>query len=117
MTDPVRIDVPQAGFYQTKLIKGGVWVAVRIWWGFPTSLEADETTDRLPGWNAERDGEPVDVFQVWPDCSDEPIPDSEYAFMLARAAHDRIHNPNSPYANPRRRIDPMTAPLPVFNKR
>jgi hypothetical protein len=114
--DPVRIDIPIAGFYQTRLIKGGPWVAVRIWWGFPSELTPEETVDRLPAWNAERDGKPVGILEVWPHVSGRPIPESEYKFLLARAAHASRYLPDSPFAQPRRRVDMNKAPPPIFRK-
>lgn len=114
MTEPVRIDIPIAGLYQTRLIRGGPWVAVRIWWGFPAELSEDETVDRRPAWNAERDGKPVGIDQVWPNCSDKKILEPEYRFLLARADHASRYDPDSPFADPRRPVDLMKAKPPTF---
>lgn len=115
MTDPVRIDIPQAGLYQVRLFKGAVFVAVRIWYGAPPDPDnPGELLDRSHRWMAERDGQPIDVFRVWPDCSNKRITEAEYRFLLARADHAEKYEPDSPFADPRRPVDLMKTKPPVF---
>lgn len=102
-------DKPEPGFYALKLVKKGPEVAARIF-----KMEA------LFGqylWGAMIDGEFVGdyvedpqlqqgVQQIW--LFGRKIGLQEYEFMLARAAHAKQHEPNSPWANPRRPIDLRT---------
>lgn len=102
-------DEPVAGFYRTTLVRGGPFVAVRIWWG-PPVVDGDEL-DRSPRWNVEVDGrtdrldkdggrELLDIERFWPWCGRHPIPEEEYRHMLQVARHARAHDPALPQAAP-----------------
>ncbi|HKV14536.1 MAG TPA: hypothetical protein VJQ81_05800, partial [Reyranella sp.] len=74
-----RIDEPEAGYYTTRLIRGGLRVPVRIWFGAP--IIDGEEQDRSPRWCVEVDGKtdradfdddgnylgrvPLDAVEVW----------------------------------------------------
>lgn len=117
MTRPPQIDKPQEGYYQTKLVKGGPFVAVKIWHGPPPDPEDPEhLLDRSPRWQCLVDGKEADPFEVWPRVLGRQIPESEYRFLLARRLHAEAHEPDSPFAKPRRRVDLLTAPPPKFGK-
>src|SRR6478609_7507672 len=75
------IDRPVAGHYQMRLARGGVFVAVRFWFGAP--VFDGEVLDRSPRWCVEVNGqttrpvydddgndtgqrELLDPFEVWP---------------------------------------------------
>lgn len=105
---------PQAGFYRVKLVRGGIHVPVRIWFGCPV-IDGEEQ-DRSPRWCVEVDGqtsrpvadveghiEPLDPHEVWPFC--EPITEDEYRFMCRRRGWAVDHAPHHPAANPREPID------------
>ena len=127
MIAPVRPDVPVAGHYAMPLVKGGLAVPIRIWFGQPV-IDGEEQ-DRSPRWCVEVDGQPErweadeetgyrcrvprDVFEVWPYCARQPISEREYRFLLKRAAWAREHAPHHPAANPRERIDVRALP-PAF---
>ena len=100
-------DEPAAGFYKIKIIRGGPWLGVRIWYDddprdpdFP-----DIPLDRAHIWRAERDGREVDVSAVWPFAANHPIDAAEYAYLLGDAAHARAHRPFDPEANPGEAVD------------
>jgi hypothetical protein len=91
-------DVPIAGWYRFKLVSGGVFVAVKIWFGAPLDPIDGTELDRAP--------------RVWPKCAAEPIDQAEANYLMTRRAWAEQHAPDSPQADPRRRIDLLTAPLP-----
>jgi hypothetical protein len=103
-------ETPIAGCYRVKLGRWTVPSAVHIWFGCSIDpATGEEMSERSPMWQATRNGAPVDVFSVWPDCARE---------MIARAEHDRIAanaqtmDPDSPYFDPRKPVDLNTASMP-----
>lgn len=106
-----RVDIPAAGFYRIRLTRGGIWVPVHIWHGPPHDPETGEKLDRSYRWQAKRNGEYVDVSEVWPWCAKEPITEEEYHYMLATKNWAETNAPESPEAQPRRKIDLLTAPI------
>lgn len=105
-------DTPVAGHYRMRLRSGGVFVGVRVWHGPPHDPVTGEEMDRSWRWQAEIDGRPADLADVWPKCAGDPIDAAEYQFLAARRRWGEENAPDSPQADPRRRIDPLTAPLP-----
>lgn len=122
-------DQPVAGFYATRLVRGGIEVPVRIWHGAP--IIDGEEQERSPRWCVEVDGRttkterdpatgyearvPLDPLldHVWPFCARRPIAESEFAFMTRRAAWAREHQPDHPAATPREPVDVRALP-PIF---
>lgn len=113
-----------AGWYQW-LRRGRPAQPVRIWFGPPSDPETGEEMARSWRWQMLVSGRPVvavaedreDPFDpvwadVWPQVSADPIPRAEYEFLLATIEHARLHDPNSPFARPERKINLMTATLP-----
>lgn len=106
----------RAGFYQMKLVKGGIFVPVRLWQGFGKQDGRELDDDGAPTpviargwiWRAMLDGVEVHPWKVWPDCSGEPITEEEYRFLLARRHHAMAHDPQSPFASPRQKVDWLT---------
>lgn len=110
---------PVAGYYAMPIARGGMPVAVRIWFGH--AIIDGEEQDRGLDWRCEIDGEPDrieedgatgwsgrvprDVHEAWPFCARHAIDEKEYRFLLKRAAWAREHQPDHPAANPRQRID------------
>jgi hypothetical protein len=123
MSEPIQIDVPVAGYYKTRLINSGMWVAVRIWYGAP--IIDGEEQDRSHRWCVEVDGKtcrfdreaghrvPLDAHDVWPFAARHPITRGEYGFLRKRAAWARDHAPEHPAADPfepinLRKLPPVT---------
>ena len=111
---PVDLNKPTAGHYRMKLVRGGPWIAVRLWFGPPLDPETHEPLDRSHRWYALRDGREVEVHHVWPSCAVEPITEAEYGYMLAASAWDRQHDPLAPASAPDEPIDLLHVQPPRF---
>ena len=118
-----QVGVPIAGYYACRLIRGGLRVPVKIWWGLP--IIDGEEQDRSPRWCCEVDGRtdrierdpetgeptgqrvPLDPIldDVWIYCCGQPIKQREYLFLRRRAEWAREHAPDHPAARPREKID------------
>lgn len=94
----VSADHPETGFYRVRLIKGGPWVCVSI-------AHTASQPDRSPMWVAKRGTEYVDIWDVWPGCSGQPITEAEYNYLLKDHLWSVDSAPESPQANPRAKID------------
>lgn len=105
----VDVSTPAAGFYRHKLRSRSIVGGVRIWFGAPLDPVTGEVLDRSPRWQAEFDGEYVEIDDVWPDCAGDPISAEEYRVLVNRRAWARQAMPASAFANPKRRYDPLSA--------
>jgi hypothetical protein len=104
---------PMPGFYAMRLARGGIKVAVRIWYGH--AILDGEEQDRSYDWRCEIDGRtdklidgervPLDIDAAWPHCAKHPINEAEYRFLLRRRTWAVEHAPDHPAARPRERID------------
>jgi hypothetical protein len=108
-------DTPQCGWYMTRLVRGGPRVPARVW--------RDPGVDPVTGEAAPHDilrcsvgGRPRDAVALWQQLAMNPISVEEYEFEMADAAWAKQYDPSDPKAAPDRKIDPRTAPLPVFKK-
>lgn len=110
-----RIDQPVPGFYQTRLVRKGVWVPVRIWFDYPPDPDnPGQLLDRSPRWQALLCGSPVDdILDLWTHCCGQPIEESEYRYLMDRGKWTTRYVPGHPAANPERPID-LNAIPPLF---
>ena len=110
--NPIAIhDEPQCGWFETKLVKHGLMVPVRIWMDQPTDPETGELCDdeRLC---AEVDGEPRDdIEDLWNYVCGRPVSRETFDFMEAKRVWALYHSPSDPAANTRRRLDPLFTPI------
>jgi hypothetical protein len=105
-------DVPQVGCYRVHLRKGATASALRIWLGRPRDPDTgEEMLERPFSWQAELNGQSVDVLTYWPACAREPISREEHDRIVER---NRTMDETSPFYDPRRRVDLSTAPPPSF---
>jgi len=104
-------ETPAAGCYRIRLTKGGPFVALRIWLGHPIDpATGEELSERGLRWQCRLNGTQfVPVEDYWPACAQHPITNQEYA-RICRLS--RTMNPKHPFYDPRRRINPMVAPVP-----
>jgi len=97
-------DLPQCGWYKRHLVKGGCWVAGRIW--------RDPESDFATGKRTGRDilmcmvgGERRDVLSEWMKLCTQPIKEEDYSHMIAVAKWAKQHSPSSCEAVPTKAID------------
>jgi hypothetical protein len=108
------IETPVEGYYRAKLRSGGAYVGVRIWNGPPRDPLTGEELDRSWRWQAEVNGEVVDIDDAWPRLAHENITAADYAVHCRQQGWAREHAPDSALANPRRRHDPLTTSINYF---
>lgn len=113
MAEPIRPDVPVAGYYRMRLRKGGMHVAVRIWYGPPLDPETGEEMDRSWRFQAEINGRYDEIDRVWPTCAGDPIDEAEARYLIERQRWGEANAPDSPQANPHRKVNLLTAPIPL----
>lgn len=110
----VDVSEPAAGFYRTRIRGGSVRVGVRLHYGPPLDPITGEVLDRSHRWQAEVNGEPFPDFdRIWPNCADEPISEQEYRQYCNRQTWAREQAPKSAYAEPGRRLDPLSISTPL----
>lgn len=105
-------DIPEAGFYRIRLRSGGAFVGVRLWFGAPLEPWTGEEMDRAPRWNAAINGKWAEVSTVWPRCAGDPITEDEHLYLTSLQGWAQQHAPDSGLADPRRKIDVLSSPLP-----
>lgn len=103
------ITEPVAGYYRRRLVKGGVWMPVKLWFGPPLDPETGEELDRSWRWQA-MDGDKLvagdaEIQDVWTRCCREPINATEYFYLVADRAWCRENAPHLPEASPHKPID------------
>lgn len=108
------VGTPRAGYYQMRLVRGGPFVPIRIYQGFPRDPETGEELERGWIWRATLYETEIDIWQAWPMCSGRPISEAEHRYLTALHHHAVAHEPDMAEANPRRRIDPLTVAPPRF---
>jgi len=105
-------DQPIAGHYRMRLRSGATYCGIRIWHGAPLDPVTGEELDRSHRWQAQANGEMIDLARVWPKCANEPIDADEYQYLCGLQSWAKAHAPDSPQANPYRKINHLTAPTP-----
>ena len=89
------IDQPEEGYYRTRMVRGGPWCGVKIWYA-PKARGENQT----PEWHCLVNGMQADVWETWPKVAGRQITEEEYQKILLQS------QPNKP-------IDKMRTP-PVF---
>lgn len=97
-----------------RMVRGGPLVGVRIWYGQPLEPWTGEIMDRAHCWNAEVNGEWVELERVWPQCTGDAIDEDEYNFLSQRTDWARRNDAYDPLAQPRRKTNWDTATVPTF---
>lgn len=105
----VDISKPAEGFFRGKLCSRGIPGGIKIIYGPPLDPITGEELDRSWRWYALFDGEYVEIDEVWPECAGDPISAEEYRVLVNRRAWARQAMPDSAFANPKRRYDPLSA--------
>lgn len=95
--------VPQCGFYQTRLIKGGPWVPARIW--REPALDANGVDTGRDLLKCSVDGRAKDAMEMFTRLSMNPVKESVFKFGAADSAHAKAFRPDDPKATPNQPID------------
>jgi hypothetical protein len=110
---------PEPGYFQMRLVRGGVFVGARILHEPTRDPETGEPLDRSWLWHGLIDNEPDPdaspapterVLRIW--TYGRRIERAECEFLIADRAWARRNTPLAPEATPREPIDPLTAPPP-----
>ena len=99
---------PEPGFYRRRLVKGGPWVPVAIWYG-PAPTDAEGTTLEDAPLLCVVDGKPADPQDTWLWVADNPVPRSEYDALVTQAKARQAQGGNA-----RQSLDRLNAPIPRF---
>lgn len=109
----VDVTRPTEGYFRHKLRSRGVYGGVRIWYGAPLDPVTGEEMDRGWRWQAQFNGVFVEFDDVWPVCAGSPITEAEYQTYCSRQRWAEQNAPASAYADPRKRIDPLSTANPL----
>ena len=97
-------ELPQCGWFKTRVARGGPYVPVRIWIEQEACPETGELlSDEIV--KCEVNGRETDPIAAWPWVCGEPITESEFNYMVARADFALTWAPHEPAANPFQRTD------------
>lgn len=97
-------EIPQCGFFVTRLHRGGPWVGARIWREVQRDLETDKPTGKEIIY-CEVNGRRSDPVRWWPGLSNNVTTMEDAGFELADAAWAKRFAPDDPKANPHKPID------------
>ena len=111
---PVQVGEIKAGWFLTKLARGGVDVPVHIWHGPPLDPATFEPLDRAPRWQmrlngsyTDARGEPWDegdILRTYLFAVKRPIDEREYNYRLAVQQH-AIEHDSGPETTPGKPIN------------
>lgn len=109
-----EFETPHCGWFMTRVVRGGPWVPAKIW----IEQEVCEETGELLSdeiMRCEIAGREQDPCEVWHWLYREPIEESAYLYLMARAEYATAWAPDEPAANPFSKVDWSTVPSPTFN--
>ncbi|MEK7112662.1 MAG: hypothetical protein AAB875_05030 [Patescibacteria group bacterium] len=108
------------GFYRTRLVRGGPWVAVRVAHEPTPDPATGEALDRPPVWSIEIDGKLAREPSPDPETAGvllayamRRIDEKEYRYLLAASRHAKEKAPYLPEAEPKKPINLRDLP-PIF---
>ena len=78
------IDCPEEGWYRLKMVRGGPWIPVKIW--FAAKMGAE---DQTPQWQCLVNGLEASVWDTWPRVGGRGITEEEYGRLLPSPSPDR----------------------------
>jgi hypothetical protein len=102
-----RTDIVTPGFYETRLVKQGPPVAVRIAYAPPDDPITGEPLDRSYRVRCWIRGEEIEDAGRIHDMAmtARPIEEHRYRYLMAVAAWEVEHRPDLPAASPRQAVD------------
>jgi hypothetical protein len=104
---PVDLANPRPGFYEIRLVRGGVFVPVHIFAPLAVECHADacQLLDRYHHPQARLGWDLVPITKVWPTCARWPITAADYLHGLRRIQWANASASWAPEARPGERID------------
>lgn len=109
-------DLPQCGFYQRRLVKGGAMLPARIW----REPEIDFETGKPTGGdvlNCEVAGEAKDALDQWGWIASNPVKKSAYERLKKEFGDARAGVTDSPIGKPFESVDFHTIKPPMFGRK
>lgn len=97
-------DIPQCGYYERRLVKGGVFVPAVIW----REDEIDPETEKKTGKHILRctlGDQEADAVHEWGRLHKNPITHDKYRFKMADMRWAKTYKPEDCMANPTKPID------------
>ena len=98
-------ELPQCGFYERRLVRGGPFVPAKIWREAEIDFETEKPTGREV-LKCRLGTQPADANAEWPRLFEQPITEEKYLERMGLKGADA-----------RKPVDFMTAPAPQFKKR
>lgn len=99
---------PQPGFYRTRFVKNGPWIAARIW------LD-DSIPERPAVLLAEVDGKEADPYRIWPSVIGNDITEIDFRHLGNVRRWAQTSAPHAPEAQPFKPIN--LSQQPAFTPR
>lgn len=112
---PMHPNEPQCGWYKRRLVKAAAFVPARIWIVSEIDIGTGELLDDEE-FQCEVDGQYAEAYEQWSYLAGNPIPEQEFNYMTALRRHAQVNEPDHPMADPRKPVDWLRAPLPIFNR-
>ena len=104
---------PQCGYFKRRFVRDGPWIPCRVWIQSETDPETGELiSDEIMCCDVGM--QPRDPDDEWPYLCAHPITEKEYIFLVKLMKYAKARAPREPLANPRKPIDLLTIPAPVF---
>ena len=104
-------EVPQAGYYKRRLIKGGPWVPVAIWIEQKVDPETGELLDPEV-IKCAVDGKIADPVSQWGYVCADPISETDYKRLADKVKSEMRDGSHAPY----RPIDLLRVDPPKFKQ-
>lgn len=108
---------PQCGFYRRRMVRGGVFVPVRIWREADIDFDTGAATAGRQRLLCMVGSELRDPVAEWGYVATQPIKEAEYRFEVADGEWAKRFAPKDPKANPRKPVDLLAVPAPMYRRR
>lgn len=108
---PLITEEAQPGFYRRRLVKGGPFVPVHIWIERDVDDAGDLVSDERIMCSV--NGRIASAEEHWTYCCSHPIAEPEFDYLTRLSSYARAkEGSREPLANPRKKINPLSFPLP-----
>lgn len=103
-------EVPQAGYYKRRLVKGGPWVPVAIWIDSQTDESGELVQQEII--RCAVDGRESDPVTQWGYCCSHPISEVEFKRLVSKVKSEMRDGSHAPF----RPIDLLRVEPPKFKQ-